>query len=118
MPRIQSAVQVHIDLLNTVTDIGEIAKAASVFGYEMHLRPTPEGSEPWWEASLVRSEPNWLSRDLVYLVILQAMAEGESPRVVLDGVIEHLQQMHVPIEEPPGDVAGIGEMPPPDDQGR
>lgn len=106
--RLQSHLDVTVDLLSTTTEVAEVAKAAAKFGASITMRPDPKhpGSQ---EIRLLREEPDWPTQDLARLVYLQAMALDMSVNDVLAQVRQRLEKWDAPLDRPPSDAAGIGE---------
>ena len=111
--RATSETAVTIDSMPTTIEVAEVAKAAMKFGYRMvQEQYVSDGGTPMTQAHMTRTEPAWLSEELACLVFLQALAAGHSVDKVLTDVRLRLERWHVPIDRPPSDEPGIGELHP------
>ena len=102
-----------VDLVREVTDIGELTKLGTVLGFEVVVERTPPEDRPeemghYWRVRMYRPERDFGEVSLASLAIIQAVARDRSGNDILDRLRSDLEKWHMPMDRPLGDVMSIG----------
>lgn len=76
-----------VDLITKKDELATVVTYAANLGYRVEIRRGSEThAEGWPEAVLTREDMDWADRDIASQVILAAIANGETPRRVMERV--------------------------------
>lgn len=92
------------------TDVAEVAKAGTTFGYNVLLRPAAHGSGHGAVTARLERPAGEIQAgmDLAGQVFIHALASDQTPRAIADRIIERLRTMGTDPDKRPSDQPPVG----------
>lgn len=109
--RIQSRLDLIIDVITLTTEVAEVAKLAAWCRADLHMAPIKAKDAPGYKSRIQRQEPGWIGDDLARMVMAWPLPRGRSPSTLIEQLVTRLTSLGVATESSPADVPGIGEGP-------
>jgi hypothetical protein len=110
-----TGIEIDVDLVHEMVDIGELAKAGRFLGYDVVIERGDERLDENPREAVVRFQRTgprvWGSQELEALVVLSGLVGRKSGNQILAELKARLEAMHFPMDRPLEDVMGIGEGP-------